>query len=72
MSLTEEGIDKRLLARHGSDDQAGIDAANMMRKVFDMYEPAGADEKNTYNVHIDAAMSIDDVMNKILEILGKI
>ena len=33
-----------------------------------MYEPAGAEEKNAYNVDIDANMSIDE----ILKILGKI
>ena len=71
MNLTEEGQNKRLLARHGSD-KAGIDAANMMRNIFDMYEPAGADEKNTYNVDIDADMTIDDVMNEIIKILGEI
>ena len=72
LNLTKEGIDKRLLARHGNDDQAGIDAANMMRNVFAGFEPAGADEKNTYNVDIDADMSIEDVMNKILKILEKL
>ena len=72
LNLTKEGQDKKLFARHGSDDQAGIDAANMMRTIFDMYEPAGAEEKNTYNVDIDANMSIDDVMNEILKILEKI
>ena len=44
----------------------------MMRNIFDMYEPAGADEKNTYNVDIDADMTIDDVMNEIIKILGEI
>ena len=71
LNLTKEGIDKRLLARHGSDESGAV-AANMMRKVFDMFEPAGADEKNTYNVDIDADMTIDDVMSEILKILGKI
>ena len=69
--MTEEGQNKRLLARHGSDE-AGINAANMMRKVFDMYEPAGADEGNTYNVVIEVDMTIDDVMNEILKIIGRI
>ena len=71
MNLTKEGQDKRLLTRHGSDE-SGIDAANMMHNIFDMFEPAGADEKNTYNVDIDADMTIDDVMNEIIKILGEI
>ena len=44
----------------------------MMRKVFNIYEPAGKHEENAYNIDITADMTIDDVMNKILKVLGKI
>ena len=69
--MTEDCQDKRLLGRHGSEE-AGIEAANMMRKVFHMYEPAGRDEENSYNVDITANMTIDDVMDEILSILSKL
>ena len=71
MNLTEDCQDKRLLGRHGSDD-AGVDTANMMRKLFHVYEPAGRDEDNSYNVDITADMTIDDVMEEILKILSKL
>ena len=43
-----------------------------MRKVFNFYEPAGNDEENAFNVDISEEMSVDDVMNKILEVLNSI
>ena len=43
-----------------------------MRKVFKFYEPAGNDEENTFNIDISEEMSVDDVMNKILEVLNSI
>ena len=59
------------MGRHGSD-ATGIDAANLMRKVFHIYEPAGRDEKNSYNVDITADMTMDDVMEEILKILSEL
>ena len=44
----------------------------MMRKLFHIYEPAGRDEDNSYNVDITADMTIDDVMEEILKILSKL
>ena len=69
--MTKDCQDKRLLGRHGSED-AGIEAANMMRKVFNIHEPAGKHEENAYNIDITADMTVDDVMNEILNVLGKI
>ena len=52
--------------------EAGIEAANMMRKLFHMYEPAKKDEENSYNVDITTDMTIDDVMDEIVNILSKL
>ena len=43
-----------------------------MRKVFDFYELAGNDEESAFNVDISEEMSVDDVMNKILEALDNL
>ena len=43
-----------------------------MRKVFNFYEPAGNDEENALNIDISEEMSVNDVMNKILEVLNSI
>ena len=71
LNLTKEAQNHRLLARHGSDE-AGKVLADSMRKVFNFYEPAGNDEENAFNIDISEEMSVDDVMNKILEVLNSI
>jgi hypothetical protein len=71
LNLTKEAQDHRLLARHGSDE-AGKFSAELMKKVFNFYEPAGNDEENAFNIDISEEMSVDDVMNKILEVLNTI
>ena len=43
-----------------------------MRKVFDFYELAGNDEESAFNIDISEEMSVDDVMNKILEVLDNL
>ena len=42
-----------------------------MLKILDLYEPAGEDEVNAYNVTITDKMIPDDVVQKILEIIGE-
>ena len=69
--MTEDCQNKRLLGRHGSQE-AGIEAANMMRRLFHMYEPVGRGEENSYNVDITVDMTIADVMDEILKILSKL
>ena len=71
LNLTKEAQDHRLLARHGSDE-AGKLSADLMRKVFNFYEPAGNDEENAFNIDISEEMSVEDVMNKILEVLDNL
>ena len=44
-------------------------------KIFEalckLYESAGEDEKNAFNVHITEDMTPDDVAQKVLDILEK-
>ena len=44
----------------------------MMVKFFDLYEPAGADEKNAYNIDITEDMSVEDVLKEVLKIVEKV
>ena len=43
-----------------------------MEKFYDLYEPAGEDEKNAYNIDITEDMSVDDVIVKVLKIVENI
>ena len=47
-------------------------SAGLMRKAFNFYGLAGNDEENALNRDISKEMSVDDVMNKILEVLNSI
>ena len=47
-------------------------SADCMRKVFKFYEPAGNDEENAFNIDISEEMGVDDVMNKILEVIDNL
>ena len=70
LQLTPETNHKRLVGRHGGEEMAGE-----FNKIFDsmtkMYEPAGKDEKNAFDVHITEEMTPDDVAQKVLDILEK-
>ena len=43
-----------------------------MEKFYDLYEPAGEDEKNAYNIDITEDMSVEDVIEKVLKIVENI
>ena len=43
-----------------------------MEKFYDLYEPAGDDEENAYNINITEDMSIDDVIQEFLKIAEKV
>merc|ERR1711935_1107041 len=55
LNLSKECQSKRVAKRHGSDDQGGQIAA-LMEKFYDLYEPAGEDENNAYNIAITEDM----------------
>ena len=67
--MTQESNRKRLVGRHGDDMAAEFN------KIFDsmskMYESAGGDEKNAFDLHITEDMTPDDVVQKVLDILEK-
>jgi len=69
LHLTQESNRKRLVGRHGDDMAAEFN------KIFDsmskMYESAGEDEKNAFDLHITEDMTPDDVVQKVLDILEK-
>ena len=67
LNLTKECQHKRVVNRHGDDD-VGKQFVEMMEKFYDLYEPAGEDEENAYNISITEDMSVEDVIQKILKI----
>ncbi len=44
----------------------------MTTQMFDDYEPAGEDEEGAYNVTVTEDMTPDDVLKRVIEIIGKI
>ena len=71
LNLSRECQSKRVAKRHGSDDQ-GDQIAGLMEKFYDLYEPAGEDENNAYNIDITEYMSVEDVIEKVLKIVENI
>ena len=69
LNLTTDCIKKRLEERHGGTVNDTI--MSMLLKIAAMCEPAGADEKNAYNVYITEDMTPDDVIEKIQEIVNQ-
>ena len=70
LNMSRECQKKRVTERHGED--ANEDFMNMLIKFAAMYEPAGEDEENAYNVEITEDMSREDVIQKILDIVDKL
>ena len=65
LGLSKECQMKRVKARHGED----FPFVDMLIKISDLYEPAGAEEENAFNVVITEDDSRDDVLQKIVDIL---
>ena len=57
---------KEIIARHGRN--MNENALKFLIKSAEMYEPAGEDEENAYNVEITEDMNREDVIQKILKI----
>ena len=68
MSLTRETTMKRLQGRFG-DNENGEQFTNQCLAIYQKYEEAGDDEMNSYNLMIDENMSIDDVDDKVMDII---
>ena len=69
LHLTRETNRKRIVARHGDDNAGEFD--KIMDSMTKMYESAGKDEKNAFDVHITENMTPDDVAKEVLDILEK-
>ena len=67
MNLTKECHNKRLANRYGSNSKTGAKFADGMKKFYDLYEPAGDDEENAFNIGITEDMSIEDVVEAVLK-----
>ena len=55
--------------RHGEQAEEVI---KMLTSLFDIYEPPGENERNTYNVEITDEMTPNDVLEKVQKILADI
>ena len=55
--------------RHGEQAEEVI---KMLTSLFDIYEPPGENERNTYNVEITDEMTPNDVLEKVQKILTEI
>ena len=68
LQLTPETHHKRLVGR---GEEMDGDMAGIFDSMTKMYEPAGKDEKNAFDVHITEEMTPDDVAQKVLDIFEK-
>ena len=69
LNLTKDCQRKRCQSRMGGGGGEGV--VDMFTKMFDMYEPAGDDEENAFNIVVTEEMTVDDVEKKVLEIVAK-
>ena len=67
LGMSKECQKKRVIARHGEDFPETF--MELLIKAADLYEPAGAEEENAFNVVITEDDSRDDVLQKIVDIL---
>ena len=67
LGMSRECQKKRIMGRHGEDFPETF--LNIMIKMAEIYEPAGAEEENAFNVEITEKDSRDDVLQKIVDII---
>ena len=56
---------KRLAGREGGGGEA------LLEKMIELYEPAGEDEEGAVNVMITEDMSMDDVLQEVMNAIAK-
>ena len=66
MNLTKECQMERIQQRHG---EGGGEA---LKHVFDLFEPAGQDEENAFNVTVDKGMTREDVVQLVSDVIKNI
>ena len=68
LNLTKDCTKKRLASRHGDGDVADK-ITNTLLEFHKLYEKAGEDEENAFNIMIEEDMNSDDVINKVMDII---
>ena len=71
LNLTKGCQEQRLEKRQGGSSGGG-GRVEALKKMFDLYEPAGADEENCFNVTIGEDTTPGDVVKDVLEIIAKL
>ena len=69
LSLKKETILERLTKRHG-EGKAAQGITDFLIKMQSSYELKAQDEENTFDIMITREMNEEDVVKKILEIIG--
>ena len=67
LSMSKECQKGRVMARHGENFPEEF--MQLLIKAADLYEPAGAEEENAFNVVITETDSREDVLEKIVQLL---
>ena len=65
LNLTKSCQMKRLAGREGGGGEA------LLEKMIELYEPAGEDEEGAVNVMITEDMSMDDVLQEVMNAIAK-
>ena len=68
LNLSKECQAARLKQRHGE----GSRLATTLISMYSRFHPGGKNEKNCYNITIEENMTKNDVMGKVLDIVGKL
>ena len=62
LNITKDCTKKRLVARHGM-------TPNTLIEMHKIYEKAGEDEENAFNIMIEDNMNADNVIDKVMDII---
>jgi len=68
LNMTDGCRRVRLKGRHNSNG----DLPDNLSKLFQEFEPAGGGEENAYNIEVSEDMTREEVLEKVLDIIGKI
>ena len=68
LNLTKDCTKKRLASRHGDSDVADKFTTRLL-EFTKFYEKAGEDEENAFNIMIEEDMNVDNVIDKVMEII---
>ena len=72
LNLTNDCIKKRLAARHGSDGEVAERLNKNLLEFYKFFETAGEDEDNAFNIMIEEDMTVDNVTDKIMDIIKSV